>query len=327
MAYLLLLSVGACGRVDYDLLVIKSPDTSVVVDAGIRDNGPRRRTDVGDGGFALPPPMDMEGADRAPDRPAAMSPNVSPDLNFRPMPDVFVHPEDVQPDVVSPLDQRPDVTASVDAARGIPTQSLVAHYRFDEGQGNSTQDSSGRGNHGVLVGGPTWTMGRTGGALQFTAEVARRVEIPGSRSLDDLGPAFTLAAWIWTYGSGWQQTIASRLSSQTKNYAFSFLFFQDELGFDGVNGQVFRHKIEGFSNMRWYHVAARYDGTSVTLYLDGVVLGTRPIEVGMTDPTQPVMIGAVREGDNVFSSWNGRLDDVMIYDRALSPDEIAGLAR
>ncbi len=47
------------------------------------------------------------------------------------------------------------------------TAELVGHWRFDEGTGDTVNDSSGNGNHGTLIDSVEWTTGQIGGALKF----------------------------------------------------------------------------------------------------------------------------------------------------------------
>jgi hypothetical protein len=73
---------------------------------------------------------------------------------------------------------------------------LVGWYRFDEGSGTTTADSSGRGNNGTLMGGAQWVAGKTGGAIQFNGTNAY---VQTQRLIGD---SFTITAWIWTSTSG-----------------------------------------------------------------------------------------------------------------------------
>ena len=74
------------------------------------------------------------------------------------------------------------------------TSNLVAYWKFDEGTGTTTADSSGNGNTGTLTNGPLWTAGRIGNALYFDG-IDDNVTVPDSNSLD-LSNSFTLSAWV-----------------------------------------------------------------------------------------------------------------------------------
>jgi hypothetical protein len=75
----------------------------------------------------------------------------------------------------------------------------------------------------------------------------------------------------------------------------------------------------------WRHAALTYDGTFVRLYLDGGEVNRSPL-TGPVDqaPTVPVWVGGQPAPGSSF--FDGLLDDVRILQRALSPEEIAGLA-
>ena len=74
------------------------------------------------------------------------------------------------------------------------TSNLVAYWKFDEGAGTTTADSSGNGNTGILTNGPLWTAGRLGKALFFDG-IDDTVTVLDSNYLD-LSGSFTLSAWV-----------------------------------------------------------------------------------------------------------------------------------
>src|SRR5690349_16688012 len=69
--------------------------------------------------------------------------------------------------------------------------TVVGYWKLDDGTGTVAADSSGQGNNGTLVNGPTWTAGKVGGALQFDG-VNDVVDVPNSPSLNISG-GITLA--------------------------------------------------------------------------------------------------------------------------------------
>ena len=95
-----------------------------------------------------------------------------------------------------------------------------------------------------------------------------------------------------------------------------------------VNGQ---HKIAPPSDTpimedTWYHVAATYDGSSIKIYVNGVEEGTPTIESGPIDyigEQQDFKIGAGEKGNGLLQNhFDGSIDDVRVYDRALSAEEV-----
>ena len=68
----------------------------------------------------------------------------------------------------------------------------------------------------------------------------------------------------------------------------------------------------------WIHLAATYDGSALRLYVNGVLVATKPAIGSITTTNLPLHIG----GDALNEWFNGRLDDVRVYNRTLTPAEI-----
>jgi hypothetical protein len=75
---------------------------------------------------------------------------------------------------------------------------------------------------------------------------------------------------------------------------------------------------------RWYHVSGTYDGSTMKLYVDGILVGSRALNDAILDGTGHVEFGGRSSSGN--NKFNGALDDVRIYDSALSASEVADLA-
>ena len=208
---------------------------------------------------------------------------------------------------------------------------LLGHWRFDETSiGQTAVDSSGQGNDGVYVnfgtgGGPILdtpnTQTANPAALQFDG-VDDFIDIAPDPSLDLSDGTFTQSVWIRPeidddafHGVlGFQDgSIANRypgiwVTEQTKIHA----------GFgDGTNWNSFTTD-SVLTKDAWNHVATTFDGTTYTAYANGV-------EVFSTDQfagRDPIDIQQLRIGraDNTF--FEGGIDDVRIYDRALTATEI-----
>jgi type II secretory pathway pseudopilin PulG len=204
---------------------------------------------------------------------------------------------------------------------------LIGHWRFDETSGLTAADSSGYGNNGALIymGGSRWTTGLVDGALDFDG-YNDHVDCGNDTELQ-LTSELTIAAWIkadaWTYGR-YVNTIARKGGITPVNYQLCIADEKVMLGLDdmdendGVRGDTLL--VTGL----WYHVAATWDGVKVRIYVDGILDNFPPdVRHGTigTD-TRPLCIGG-RLGEDYF---NGIIDNVRIYNRALSDDEIAQLA-
>ncbi|MHC4756735.1 MAG: LamG domain-containing protein [Planctomycetota bacterium] len=203
--------------------------------------------------------------------------------------------------------------------------SLVGWWKLDETSGLTAADSSLFGNDGILTG-SEWTNGVVGGALEFDGTDSY-VSVPSSSSLQ-LTNALTIAGWIkansWDSGND-VDPIARKGEGNPNNYQLAVVdgiatFYLDggEADDDGFVGNT------PLNIDQWYHIAATWDGVSVRIYVDGVVdndpSDSRGDAIG-TD-TRPFYLGG-RSGTDLL---DGTLDDIRLYNRALSEAEIKSLA-
>jgi hypothetical protein len=197
---------------------------------------------------------------------------------------------------------------------------LVAHWRFDETSGTTAVDSSGNGHDGTLMGDPTWVAGKIGSALDFD----------GSGDYVDCGasPDFespvniTVACWIKVdvFDKTWQAIITTsdsawrvHRSSSSNNIAW---------GTQGLN-PVDLTGTTDVSTGDWFHVACVFDGLQKLLYINGELDASSDSPGNINTSTMPVFIGENSGATGRF--WDGLIDDVRIYKRALTETELLGV--
>jgi hypothetical protein len=201
--------------------------------------------------------------------------------------------------------------------------SLVAAYGFNEGTGSTATDASGRGHTGVISGATWTTLGRFGSALSFDG-VNDWVTVSHSALLN-LTTGMTLQAWVYPTGQGtaWRNVIIKeRAGGEVYN-----LYSNTDASVPRV--YVVRAAAPGTPldaagtaqipvNV-WTHLAATHDGATVRLYVNGVQVGSRAVSGALLTST-----GALRIGGNALwgEFFQGRIDELRIYNRALSPAEI-----
>ncbi len=196
----------------------------------------------------------------------------------------------------------------------------VAAYNFDEGAGTTLTDRSGNGNHGTLNG-PAWSaQGKYGGALSFDG-TNDRVDIPDSDSLDAT-TGLTMEAWVFpTVNNGTRDILIKEGPSVDyyNLYARHASHGKPESNVYANGTNHFAVGPTGLGTNAWKHVAGTYDGSALKLYVNGSLAATTPVGGAI-----PVSAGALRVGGN--SLWGeyfrGRIDDVRIYNRALSASEV-----
>ena len=202
---------------------------------------------------------------------------------------------------------------------GSAPAGLVAAYGFNEGTGTTAADSSGNGRSGTLTG-ATWSAsGKFGGAVQFDG-VNDWVTVADAAALD-FSSAFTVEAWVNSSDATGYRTVALKESTNGLAYA---LYAHDTGpnpgGYINVGGlDVGVGSGTPVTPNTWTHVALTYDGTTMRLYKDAVQAGSRG-EAGTLISTT----GALRFGGNgPWGEWfAGRLDEIRLYNRALSVTEI-----
>src|SRR2546430_1106977 len=195
---------------------------------------------------------------------------------------------------------------------------LVAAYGFNEGSGTTVTDSSGNNNVGT-VSGAAWTpAGRYGSALVFDG-TSTSVTVPSSASLV-LTTGMTLEAWVYptVAPTGWRAVI-------DKNADGYYLMASSDQGNRPAVGGSWtagNQNTVGPTALpvnAWTHLAGTFDGTTVRLYVNGVEVASQAQATSLVNTAETLQIGADKFAGENFA---GRIDEVRIYNRALSPAEI-----
>jgi hypothetical protein len=204
------------------------------------------------------------------------------------------------------------------------TDGLVAHWKLDEAAGSLAYDSSGNNHTGTLVNGPAWTEGRIDYALDFDGS-NDKVTIPHH---DDLvAESITLAAWVYLKQSKTWSAILSK--DEQVSYWLGVggatpLFLLSPDGSSGSQVRFWADSAIALNN--WHFIAATYDGNYVQLYIDGSPSGgPQGYNGGIYQGTSQVLIGGSIMWESYSNTFNGIIDDVRIYNRALSPEEILAI--
>ncbi len=207
------------------------------------------------------------------------------------------------------------VTVSNSAATG-----LVAAYAFNEGTGTTTADATGTGHVGTLTGAVWTAAGKNGSALSFDG-VNDWVTVNDANDLD-LTNGMTLEAWVRPNAlAGWNSVVMKEHGTDTLAYS---LYANDAGPYPAVTIRVgvIDQTAPGAAPVplgQWTHLAATYDGTTLRFYVNGVQVSSRAQTGNMVVSTRALRIG----GNGVWGEYfNGLVDDVRIYNRALTATEI-----
>jgi PKD repeat protein len=196
------------------------------------------------------------------------------------------------------------------------TNGLVAALGFEEGSGTTVTDVSGSGNHGTVVG-ATWVTGRYGYGLSFGP--GAYVSIADSASLD-LVNGVTMEAWVNPSSlSGWMNLVLKPQGSAGICYAFQACSSSGQAPSFGVTPSSSNLQApSGLPLNTWTHVAATYDGATMQIYVNGVSVASRAQTGLLSTSADALTIGGNPGGEN----FAGIIDEVRVYNRALSPTEI-----
>ncbi|MHC4249953.1 MAG: LamG-like jellyroll fold domain-containing protein [Planctomycetota bacterium] len=215
------------------------------------------------------------------------------------------------------------------AERAKRMSGLVGHWTFDEGGGSVARDWSGRGHHGRIKGGVRWRKGKIGAALAFDG-VNDYVTV---RQDSVLEPSNAITVALWAYATNSHAGTCADLVRKAGPHQPGYLLrwshgdgrLQFRFGSTPPTVVADAQPNSAYLNA-WHHFAATYDsaGGVARLYVDGA------LRASMTG-----LSGSIRHSDDLFimgqdirshGSIPGAADDVRIYNRALSAEEVKTLA-
>jgi len=207
--------------------------------------------------------------------------------------------------------------------------SLVLYFSFDNDVAGEATDHSIYGNNGRIDGDPAVVAGQFGDAFTFDAG-GDQVVVPSNETLD-IQDQITMMAWIQpgaNLTADWRTIMGKSPSSTLGQVQFSYNIRTEQSGvlrfslyFDSwqrIDGPTL---VEG----TWYHIAGTYDGQQMVLYVNGASVGTIQTSGTINVTPDPVCVGNIVNAAGAVSDeyWAGIIDEVRIWDRALSADEVA----
>jgi len=209
-------------------------------------------------------------------------------------------------------------------------QGLILHYDFDhEITGAKVPDLSGSQNDGTAVGVQWLAKGHRGGGVKFGLQDSY-ITVPNNDSLNP--PQFTMSAWVQTAYSDW---VWRRIFDKCTGHGYDLTMGGDVKNNPWARGQVLLEVGPAATGSgikvtdgRWHQVAGTFNGSTLHVYVDGQPAGKVGHWTGVPVKTAyDLTIGANRSNPDatlgeVGASFNGAMDDVMLFNRALSAKEI-----
>ncbi len=203
-----------------------------------------------------------------------------------------------------------------------PPAGLVSWW---PGDGDASDIESGL--DGTLIGGAGFAPGFVGEAFNFNGSTSQRLDLP-FQALDGLSD-LTVELWVNTGDSN-----ATIISGENASAGGEFIIIQGNGGafLQVITNEVGWHTPLAINNGAWRHLAFTREGSMGSLYLDGMFRGSNTFPVGPLD-LDPTGLMLAQEQDclggcfNSSQAFSGRMDEVTIYDRALSDGEIQAIFR
>jgi hypothetical protein len=197
-------------------------------------------------------------------------------------------------------------------------ENIILEYHLNEKVGTISHDDSGKDNHGI-TNNVDWINGKFGSATGYDG-LTSYIRVDDSPSLRISGEELTITAWIWIEDESIWRPIIRKGSNGQLNFLL-LVTPGNKLGFRMDN--VVDHHLESKSSIpinRWTHVAATYNGSTLTLYIDGEPDISKKASGNLIDTSnQDLTIG--REIDqNVW--FSGLIDEILVWNRSLTGAEI-----
>jgi PKD repeat protein len=193
----------------------------------------------------------------------------------------------------------------------------AAYWRLDEGTGTTTGDTAPGGAAGTLLSGVAWTTtGRFYNALRFDG-VDDKVQVPNQLALNPTS-AISISAWIRPDNWAGNRRIVQKGNDDNQYRLLA-------------EGGVFKFDLRGVGDLTtalpatgvWSHVAGTYDGSSMKIYVNGVLRAERAASGSIATTGDPLFIGTKNATAPSVDVFAGVIDDVKLYDQALNADQVA----
>lgn len=214
----------------------------------------------------------------------------------------------------------------------VSNSGLVGYWAMNEATGTVAMDSSGNGNNAMFYGGPAWTNGKRGKALSFNPSTPDYVKTSGT-----LGSPTTVTVSAWmkaddTASSNYRYVVNQGRDNYCSGY--SIRYYNGNIYFD-VNTNSADDGCEASPSTsytdttNWHHVVGVYDQTTAYLYVDGVLRNSANASISgpiVYKYSEVLNIGKMSFGEpTLYFPFDGMIDDVRVYNRALSATEVANL--
>lgn len=220
------------------------------------------------------------------------------------------------------------------------TDDLVIHFTFDTVKGKRIFDESGNGLDARIIKKTQFVEGKYGKAIRIIGETEDCVNVPSADALE-ISEEITMMAWV--YHENWMESTSQWFDkgcySGASNRSYGMALFNRENAHSSgigiiLGGEHQRRFIirKDMRNQTWHHIVATGSGTSVKLYLDGETVNSD----GRLPPAFQFLFNGINDEDlrigcaknkPQYAFEGGSIDEVAIWSRTLSDDEIRSAMR
>ena len=210
-----------------------------------------------------------------------------------------------------------------------PTNGLVAYYPFN---GNAN-DESGNGNNGV-VNGVTLATDRFGNANKAYSFNSNTSIVVSDNDYLELTNSFSISSWFYANSLGQVSMILSKHTCSNAEGTYTYGVWSGNgnnlvnfQAYPNFNASTYPSNAGNVNVNRWYNFVTTYDKATRTLtyYLNGILMSTIQIDFNISNTTRDFYIGMQNCGSGAEWHWNGKIDDIRIYNRNLSNVEVQQL--
>lgn len=206
---------------------------------------------------------------------------------------------------------------------GVPTMrldvqpgGLAAYYALNEGSGSGVSDASATKLNGNTNGAPAWVSGKIGKALSFNGSS----QYVASASYSITGP-LTVEAWVYPTAASETASAVSDNTNTTDNQSQLGLVNSNANFAITIGGKPVSVSGAAVAQNTWTHLVGVYDGTNVLLYVNGALAGSAAATGTVATNSLPWTIGKTAGAASGY--FTGNIDEVKIYSRALSANEVS----
>ncbi len=193
---------------------------------------------------------------------------------------------------------------------------LIAWWTCDEGAGNVVGDASGNGHDGTFVNGdPVWVPGNRGSAVELVAPTLVEIQ-PINMTLTEA----TMAGWILPYGS--QTDWSSFIMTRGVASGFNILGYQLAYHWNDTSNSWSYRGGDMIAQDEWTFAAVTVEPDKATFYVNGVAGSVNVISHGPNNWNANIYLGGDFTYADTQRKMNGALDDVAMFSRALTEEEI-----